>query len=452
MDFDEVMIKFLKLAKDKKSQYYYDGASNMSGAKKGVATQLSSREPRAVYTHCYGHALNLAVGDTVKRSKVMRDALDTVNEMSKLIKYSPKRDSKLEEIKQEMSPETPGFRVLCPTRWTVRAASLGSVLENYNVLQSLWESSYESARDSETRARILGVQSHMSNFDFLFGVSLGYEILRHTDNLSKCLQNKDMSAVEGQHLSKITLGTLSDMRKDDAYDKFWESVNEKLDTLDVSEPVMPRRRKMPKRFETGEAPHEFHATEKDLYRQKYYEALDLAVNCVQDRFDQPGYKSYRHLEDMVLKCVTNDSSYLEDMDFVVDFYKDDIDRLSLKSQLESLKVHARNSCDNVSNVTVSDVTKLLTNMKPASRAMFSEIVTVLKLILVMPATNATSERSFSALRRLKTYLRSNMTEKRLNHIMTLHIHREATDSIDLDAVANEFVNSNDSRLSIFGKV
>ncbi|XP_053398113.1 zinc finger MYM-type protein 1-like [Mercenaria mercenaria] len=196
----------------------YDGASNMSGAKKGVATQLSSREPRAVYTHCYEHALNLAVGDTVKRSKVMRDVLDTVNEMSKLIKYSPKRDSKLEEIKQEMSPETPGFRVLCPTRWTVRAASLGSVLENYNVLQSLWESSYESARDSETRARILGVQSRMSNFDFLFGVSLGYEILRHTDNLSKCLQNKDMSAAEGQHLSKITLGTLSDMRKDDAYD------------------------------------------------------------------------------------------------------------------------------------------------------------------------------------------------------------------------------------------
>uniref|UniRef100_A0A8W8K1D5 DUF4371 domain-containing protein n=1 Tax=Magallana gigas TaxID=29159 RepID=A0A8W8K1D5_MAGGI len=39
----------------------YDGASNMSGAKKGVAANITKQEPRAIYTHCYGHALNLAV-------------------------------------------------------------------------------------------------------------------------------------------------------------------------------------------------------------------------------------------------------------------------------------------------------------------------------------------------------------------------------------------------------
>ena len=77
----------------------YDGASNMSGTKKGVTANITSKEPRAVYTHCYGHALNLAVGDTVKRSKVMRDSLDTVFEMSKLIKYSPRRDTILEQLK-----------------------------------------------------------------------------------------------------------------------------------------------------------------------------------------------------------------------------------------------------------------------------------------------------------------------------------------------------------------
>jgi hypothetical protein len=64
----------------------YDGASNVSGANKGVAANITRKEARAIYTNCYGHALNLAVGDTVKRSKVMRDALDTVFEMSKLVK------------------------------------------------------------------------------------------------------------------------------------------------------------------------------------------------------------------------------------------------------------------------------------------------------------------------------------------------------------------------------
>ena len=112
----------------------------MAGAKKGVAANIASKEPRAVHTHCYGHALNLAVGDTVKRSKVMRDSLDTVFEKSKLIKDSPRRDTILEQLKREMAPDTPGFRVLCPTRWTERAASLNSVQEFYSVLPSLWDS------------------------------------------------------------------------------------------------------------------------------------------------------------------------------------------------------------------------------------------------------------------------------------------------------------------------
>ena len=83
--------------------------------------------------------MNLAVGDTVKQSKIMRDALDTTYEMSKLVKFSPKRDSLFEKLKQELAPDTPGFRTLCPTRWTVRADSLQSVLDNYEVLQDLWE-------------------------------------------------------------------------------------------------------------------------------------------------------------------------------------------------------------------------------------------------------------------------------------------------------------------------
>ena len=42
----------------------YDGANTMRGPKSGVATQLLRDEPRAVYVHCYGHALNLVVGYT----------------------------------------------------------------------------------------------------------------------------------------------------------------------------------------------------------------------------------------------------------------------------------------------------------------------------------------------------------------------------------------------------
>ena len=52
----------------------FDGAANMCGSKKGAATQITSVESRAVFIHCYGHALNLAIGDTIKNNKILRRA------------------------------------------------------------------------------------------------------------------------------------------------------------------------------------------------------------------------------------------------------------------------------------------------------------------------------------------------------------------------------------------
>ena len=64
----------------------YDAASCMCGTKKGVTKMLLDEETRAVFTHCYAHALNLAVSDCVKQCKVMKMALDVVAEVFKLIK------------------------------------------------------------------------------------------------------------------------------------------------------------------------------------------------------------------------------------------------------------------------------------------------------------------------------------------------------------------------------
>ena len=76
----------------------------------------------------------------------------------------------------------------------------------------------------------------------------------------------------------------------------------------------------------------------------------------------------------------------------------------------------------------------------ASEALISEVET---LVLVMPGTNATSERTFSALRRVKTYLRATMTQQRLNHLMLLHMRRDR--SLSMTEVANAFVESSEYR-------
>ena len=51
-------------------------------------------------------------------------------------------------------------------------------------------------------------------------------------------------------------------------------------------------------------------------------------------------------------------------------------------------------------------------------------VALLQFILVIPATNATSERLFTVLRHLKSYLRTTTRQERLNYLMSLHVHKE----------------------------
>ena len=48
--------------------------------KTGVAVKITQIEHRALYTHCYGHALNLSAQDTVKQLKIMEDTLNTTCE------------------------------------------------------------------------------------------------------------------------------------------------------------------------------------------------------------------------------------------------------------------------------------------------------------------------------------------------------------------------------------
>ena len=42
----------------------YNGVTNISGIRSGVSTQIIKEEKQVVYTHCYVHALNLAIGET----------------------------------------------------------------------------------------------------------------------------------------------------------------------------------------------------------------------------------------------------------------------------------------------------------------------------------------------------------------------------------------------------
>ena len=70
-------------------------------------------------------------------------------------------------------------------------------------------------KDTEMKARIIGVNAMMLKFKFLFGCTIGKTLLNQTDNLSEKLQSSKLSALEAQNIAKDTVKALRKDRSDD---------------------------------------------------------------------------------------------------------------------------------------------------------------------------------------------------------------------------------------------
>ena len=80
-----------------------------------------------------------------------------------------------------------------------------------------------------------------------------------------------------------------------------------------------------------------------------------------------------------------------------------------------------------------------------SEDLYLDVATVLTILLTMPVSTATPERSFSTKRRVKTHVRSTKLTERLSSLALLHAYREMP--IDPERVISDFCASKPRRLA-----
>ena len=236
----------------------------------------------------------------------------------------------------------------------------------------------------------------------------------------------------------------------------------KLNVLDWTCQHYRDHKRIPKRFlNEGCQPHNF-ADPKSRCRQKYYEFIDTAATAIRSRFQQEGFKLRIQIERLLktalnLKLNGKEEDYdsedkettragmKKDLDEICLHFQDDLDNKRFLRQLDVL----RDACKGKNLETIRDVCSYLNEFR-SLHEVFGEIAKLIKLFLVIPATSATAERSFSGMRRLKTYLRSTTTTERLNSIMVLHTHKDMLDEIHDTQTVAEFTARNENRKDIFG--
>ncbi|KAF3851402.1 hypothetical protein F7725_013174 [Dissostichus mawsoni] len=333
--------------------------------------------------------------------------------------------------KSEHGSTFTSLKPLCPTRWTVRTPAIRSVLKQYeSVLMALEEMA--SCSSPETSAKANGLHGTFLKGNTVLGLLMAEDLMGDLECLNTSLQLRKQTVSGMLEAVDHVKTSMQDKRTEEHFDVLFSKATAVATKLDLQPIQMPHVRKPTKRY-TGQAAAHIHPDAQSLYRIQFYNALDTVNTQFIERFEQAGFHKLQQLENVLLHG---------DMDKVVEEYPE------LNSRL--LQVQLAMFGANYTYETSSDVASIIREMVPEVRGLFGQVEALVRLLLVVPASSAEVERSFSALRRLKTWLRSSMSQTRLNNVAICHVHQKKLDRLDLEGICQSFISANDKRKKAFG--
>ncbi|XP_071748039.1 zinc finger MYM-type protein 1-like [Lepeophtheirus salmonis] len=233
-----------------------DGASNISGIKKGLAARWKEAAPLCVYIHCYAHILNLVVKDLLPDITLLRNTMATVQILYNFIEGSPKRSAiyKSGKItnKDEEHAKVMTLKNQSATRWSLRydavhAVSLGMVRIMTTLI--IMRKDKDTLSSSTATSLLNSIFSH----EFVFGIELLKTLLRHTSSWSDELQGRKVDLTKAQKHVNLVIRTLEDLKNEKIFESIWKlaklkssemkSVFDLEDSIDLEfkEAKIPRR-------------------------------------------------------------------------------------------------------------------------------------------------------------------------------------------------------------------
>ncbi|XP_062541722.1 uncharacterized protein LOC134209723 [Armigeres subalbatus] len=184
------------------------------------------------------------------------------------------------------------------------------------------------------------------------------------------------------------------------------------------------------------------------YFKTYISIIDRIISELDERFADLNKQSYLSLLDSTKFKAYCDKFPKELVDDVCSRFSN-FDKVKLTNELKVFYTKDEFAGRKVAEIMNVLVTNNLEDI-------FSETHRLARLILTLPSTTASVERSFSILRRIKTYLRSTMAEERLKWLMLMSVenallHQLKLDSNFFDEIIDRFARRVDRRVQLLYK-
>ena len=414
----------------------YDGASVMSGRCTGVQQRVKQVAPQALYVHCYAHCLNLVLVDTTKTIPQASEFFALMETLYVFISTSKAHTVYIQQ-QNSLHPDKPIHQLqkLSDTRWTCRFAAVEAVCTTFDAILATLQCLVQG--DDKLKAvEAKGILLQIQCFKFLITLIMFWRLLFLTKQLSDQLQSPHTDMAKAADLVTATMETLQQFRSDEEWNKLYKYVVDvaSLHNIEIAPLRSQRQRKMPKRFEDVIILESTGSRETDDYKiSLYFPVLDAMISELCSRFEDKNVQIMR-----AIQCCNPNSMHFLDVDSLaplIEIYNLSKDSLSAECLIAKRTLNGKDIC------SISDVLKEIFPLNIA----FPALTKVLQIALTIVVTTAECERSFSCLKRTKSYLRSNMSEQRLIDLAVLSIEQDLSKDLSLDEVVKKFAAEDNNR-------
>ncbi|XP_050064590.1 zinc finger MYM-type protein 1-like [Aphis gossypii] len=395
----------------------YDNASNMSGVYSGLQARIKEACLHAVYVPCAAHSLNL-VGECAADCCIY--ANEIFNFLQNIYSFFSESTYRWEVLDHCLSKsENVTVKRLSDTQWAARYEACLSLSRNWNeILKALNIFINNPTENSKTKCECKGLLKKMNSLEMGILVSVWNDILERFNIINKKLHNVHIDLTIVITLYKSLINYIMDLRNSFSY---YEKLGMEKTGIIEYKFSRTKKRKIPfDESSQGDIKLEDSLHTKLRKRLNSYEKINTSFGFL-----------FNITELSVLE-VRQKSGELQKQ------YSQDLD-ISFMNECIHFRAYLKDLPEIISTKSVLDLCKIMKDDNLLDIYQYVNIA--LRMFMCVPASNTSAERSFSTLKRIKSYLRSSMNDDRLNSLAILNIESQLTTELNYDEIIEDFARS-----------
>ncbi|GAV85285.1 Dimer_Tnp_hAT domain-containing protein [Cephalotus follicularis] len=290
----------------------------------------------------------------------------------------------------------------------------------------------------------------LTSFEFVFILHLLKEIMEITDILCQALQQKSPDIVNVMHLVAGTKTLIQNLREN-GWEKLLETTRKFCNKHDIEIPEMSAQFTMSRALNLVRSRRQqAHVTVEHHFH------VDVFIATIDSQLQELNIRFNEHAVELIIlsSALNPDDGYrsfdcdkicnLVEKFYPLDFTKQE--KILLKCQLQHYQFDVINHPDMQNLCTIAGLCRKL--VETGKSEIYYLIDRLLRLVLTLPVSTATTERAFSAMKIIKTRLRSKIEDDFLTNCLVVYIEQVIAEKISVDKIIDDFYDMKKRRAQL----